>query len=52
MRGELHGKLGVRKRREYNKRPDTAGARSSLKNKKISHVFTIDTLLEPAAWSL
>ena len=37
------------KQREWKKRPS---ARGSLETKRISHVFTIDTLLGPAAWSL
>lgn len=40
------------KRRKCKKRPDAVGAQSSLENKRISHIFTIDTLLGPAAWSL
>lgn len=40
------------KQREWKERPEAVGARSSLESERISHVFTIDTLLVPTAWSL
>lgn len=52
MWGELHGKLSVRQTEGVQERPNAVGAHSSLENKRISHRFTIDILLGPAAWSL
>ena len=39
MRGELHGKLAVRQRREYKKRPDTAGAELPEKQENKSRIY-------------
>ena len=40
------------KQRGRKKRLQVMGAQSSLKTKRISHIFTIDTLLGPAVGPL
>ena len=52
MRGELHGKLGVRQTEGVQEETQRGGCVELPENNKISHIFTVDTLLGPAAWSL